>query len=102
VFAVLAFDYSKAAWTRSAVPVTVEVFAVHTARPGAVGAVEVVFCNEKDARKYAADRSCDHRVLSASVTSFTVGVLGTRRPVCWFQLGEEQEIKFGRPGMFGR
>ncbi|MBN9737951.1 MULTISPECIES: hypothetical protein [unclassified Pseudonocardia] len=81
---------------------TDEVFAVHTARQGSVGAVEVVFRCEQEARRYAADRSCDHRVLSASVTSFRVGVLGTRRPVCWFQLGEEQDIKFDRPGMFGR
>ena len=77
------------------------VYAVHTTKPDSLSAVEVVFGTEHAARTYAADRSTDHRVLSASVTSYSVGVLGTRRPVCWFRNGTEQPAVFDRPGMFG-
>jgi len=80
---------------------TDQVFAVHTSKPDSVSAVEVVFRSEREARAFAADRSTDDRVLSASVTSYAVGVLGSRRPVCWFQYGKEQAVRFDRPGIFG-
>lgn len=79
-----------------------QVFAVHTTKPEVLGAVEIVFRSEDEAREYAADRSTDERVLSASVTAYVVGQLGSRRPVCWFSAGEEQAPRFDRPGMFGR
>jgi len=79
----------------------VNVYAVHTAKPDSVSAVEVVFTSEQEARAFAADRSTDDRVLSASVTSYVVGLLGSRRPVCWFREGEEQSVRFDRPDMFG-
>ena len=59
------------------------VCSVHTARPDEVGAVEIVFTSEPESRAYARDRSTDWRVTSASVTRFTVGELGTRRPIGW-------------------
>lgn len=77
-----------------------EVFAVHAARPDDVGAVEVIFGSEQEARAYAVSRSRDHRVLSASVTRYAVGELGTRRPVAWYVGGAEQPRRFDRPGMF--
>lgn len=66
------------------------VYAIHTARPDDVGAVEVVFLTEQDARGYAEDRSRDWRVRSASVTRYTAGQLGTRTPVALYVDGEEQ------------
>ena len=66
------------------------VYSVHTARPGEVGAVEIVFTCEHEARAYARDRSKDWRITSASVTRFTVGELGTRSPVGWYVDGVEQ------------
>jgi hypothetical protein len=72
------------------------VFAVHTYRPDDVGAVEIVFTTEPEARRYAADRSRDFRVLAASVTRFVVGQLGTRHPVAWFVDGVEQPNRPGR------
>jgi hypothetical protein len=76
------------------------VFTVHTMRPNDVGAVEIVFTTEPDARTYALDRSKDFRVLAASVTRFTVGELGTRHPVAWFVDGQEQPQRAARPGSF--
>lgn len=74
-------------------------FAVHATRPDDdIGAVEIVFTVEREARDYAADRSRDHRVLSASVTRFSVGELGTRHPVAWFVDGAEQPHRAARPG----
>ncbi|MGH3615224.1 MAG: hypothetical protein ACRDRK_22040 [Pseudonocardia sp.] len=67
------------------------VFTVHTSRPDDIGAVEIVFLAEREARAYALDRSRDHRVLSASVTRFAVGQLGTRTPVAWFVDGAEHD-----------
>ena len=72
------------------------VYSVHTARPGEVGAVEIVFTSEPAARAYARDRSTDWRVSSASVTRFTVGELGTRRPIGWYVDGVEQPERWDR------
>lgn len=74
------------------------VFSVHTVRPDDVGAVEVVFLSESEARTYAADRSTDQRVLATSVTRFTVARLGTRHPLAWFVKGTEQDPRSNRPG----
>jgi hypothetical protein len=74
------------------------VYSVHTTRPDDVGAVEVVFTSEREAREYAQDRSSDWRVLAASVTRFVVGQLGTRHPVAWFVGGIEQPPRSTRPG----
>jgi hypothetical protein len=62
---------------------TDRVYAVHTTRPDEVGAVEIVFEDEYQARDYARSRSADHRVLAVSVTSYVLGELGTRHPVAW-------------------
>ncbi len=68
------------------------VFAVHTERPDdAVGAVEIVYASEQDARRYAESRSRDYTITSASITRFTVGQLGTRTAVAWYRNGDEQE-----------
>jgi hypothetical protein len=72
------------------------VYSVHTARPGEVGAVEIVFTSEQEARVYARDRSTDWRVTSASVTRFTLGVLGTRSPIGWYVDGVEQRQRWDR------
>ena len=76
------------------------VFTVHTMRPDDVGAVEIVFTSELEARAYARDRSTDFRVLAASVTRFTIGSLGTSHPVAWFIEGREQPQRAPRPGNF--
>lgn len=81
--------------TRSAAPGNV-VYSVHTARPSEVGAVEIVFTSEQEARAYARDRSKDWRITSASVTRFTVGELGTRSPVGWYVDGVEQREHWDR------
>ena len=65
-------------------------FTVHATKPRETGAVEAIFETEKEATKYALDRSTDHCVTSTSVTVFTMGQLGTRRPVAWFVKGERQ------------
>lgn len=67
------------------------VFSVHTSKPDDVGAVEIIYLTEGEARAYAQDRSRDYHVLSASVTSFMVGQLGTRRSVAWYVDGAEQD-----------
>jgi hypothetical protein len=72
------------------------VFTVHVTKPDDVGAIEIVFRTEQDACAYAQDRSRDFRILSVSVTRFTVGELGTRRPVTWFVNGEEQQQRWDR------
>jgi len=77
-----------------------DIFTVHTVRPGDVGAVEIVFITEKEARAYARDRSTDFRVLASSVTRFTIAHLGTRHPVAWFVGGKEQPHREPRPGNF--
>lgn len=66
------------------------VFTVHVTRPGEVGAVEIIFRSERDARAYARDRSRDFRITSASVTRFVLTELGNRHPVAWYRDGEEQ------------
>jgi hypothetical protein len=76
------------------------VYAVHTTRPDEVGAVEIIFSDERQARKYALSRSNDFRILSASVTSYRIGELGTRSPIAWYQHGEEQHPRTPRPGQF--
>lgn len=72
------------------------VYTVHVTKPEDVGAIEIVFRTQQDACTYAQDRSRDFRILSASVTCFTVGELGTRRPVTWFVDGHEQPQRFDR------
>lgn len=74
------------------------VYAVHATRPDDLGAVEIVFRDEGDARIYACDRSRDLRVLAVSVTEFVVGQLGRRHPVAWYRDGELQEQRAARPG----
>ena len=71
---------------------------MHTIRPDEIGAVEIVFASEEQARSYAQDRSKDFRVLAASVSRFTVGLLGTRTAVAWFADGAEQDPRANRPG----
>lgn len=73
------------------------IYSVHTARPDDLGAVEIIYRSEREARAFAADRSRDHRVLSASVTRFVIGELGTRRPVAWYVDGVEQPQRWDRP-----
>lgn len=76
----------------------VPVFAVHTTRPDeGAGAIEVIFTDERSARVYARSRSGDWRISSASVTRYTLGQLGTRHPVTWYQHGDEQDIRAARP-----
>ena len=43
------------------------VYAVHSTRPDDVGAVEIVFIDEREARRYAQNRSQDWRVSATSV-----------------------------------
>lgn len=76
------------------------VFSVHTARPDDVGAVEIVFSTEREARSFAESRSRDHRVLSASVTRFLIGELGTRHPVAYYVDGIEKPQRFNRPQLY--
>jgi len=71
-------------------------FSVHTARPDEIGAVEIIFLTAGEACAFAADRSRDFRVQSASVTRFVVGQLGTRHPIAWFVDGHEQRQWFDR------
>ena len=78
--------------------VSERVYAVHTTRPDDVGAVEIVFPTESEARSYAADRSRDYRVLAVAVTEFVVGKLGTRQAVAWFRDGVLQDERARRPG----
>jgi len=72
------------------------VYSVHATKPDGVGGIEVVFASEDEARAYASSRSTDDRVLSTSVTSFRIGMLGTRRSVAWFIDGTEQPRSFTR------
>ena len=72
------------------------VYSVHTARPGEIGAVEIVCTSEQEARASARDRSKDWQITSASVTRFTVGELGTRSPVGWYVDGAEQREHWNR------
>lgn len=74
------------------------IFTVHTVRPNDIGAVEVVFVDEQQARSYAQDRSKDFRILAASVSRFAVGLLGTRTAVVWYAEGVEQPPRAPRPG----
>lgn len=76
------------------------VFSVHTAIPDDVGAVEIVFLTESEARSFAASRSRDHLVLSASVTRFLIGQLGTRHPVAYYVNGIEKPQRFNRPQLY--
>ena len=74
------------------------VFAVHTVKPDSgAGAVEVIFGSEQAARTYARSRSNDWRILSASVTSYILGQLGSRNPVVWYAHGQEQHPRAERP-----
>jgi hypothetical protein len=64
------------------------VYGVHITQDSLVGHVEVIFGSEADAREHALARSTHPAVLRASVTEFTLGELGTFRPVVWFRHGE--------------
>jgi hypothetical protein len=83
--------------TRSNVP-SDAIYSVHTTRPDDIGAVEIVFISEPEARRYAKDRSTDWRVSAVSVTRFVVGQLGARQPVAWYVDGIEQPHRAARPG----
>ena len=72
------------------------VYAVHTTRPEEVGAIEIIFAAEDEARSYARQRSRDARFLAASVTCYLVGILGSRKPLCWFVNGAEQDPRTPR------
>lgn len=74
----------------------IPIFTVHATRPDDVGPVEIVFDDEHAARAYAQERSHDRRVLSVSVTRFTIGELGTRHPVAWYVDGAEQPRHYNR------
>jgi hypothetical protein len=76
------------------------VHAVHTTRRDEVGAVEIVFEDERQARDYARSRSTDYRVLAVSVISYVLGQLGTRHPVAWYRNGQEQPPRAARPGTY--
>jgi hypothetical protein len=77
---------------------TERVYAVHATRPADVEAIEVIFGDERSAGRYARSRSNDFRVLSASVTSYVLGQLGSRHPVAWLKNGDEQHPRDARPG----
>ncbi len=72
------------------------VFSVHVTKPDEVGAVEVIFTTEDEARAFAESRSQDSYVQSASVTRFVVDGLGTRHPAAWYVGGVEQPPRFTR------
>jgi hypothetical protein len=72
----------------------VSIFTVHVTKPDDVGAVEIVFPSEDEARAYAVSRSRDFRILAAAVTRFALGELGTRHPVAWYRDGAEQPMRF--------
>lgn len=59
------------------------------------------FRTEREARSYAQDRSGDCPVLAVSVTRFTVGELGTRTAVAWYD-GVERPRRASRPGRLYR
>jgi hypothetical protein len=74
------------------------VYAVHATKPDDVGVVEVVWRTERQARKYAAERSTDFHVLATAVTRYQLGVLGARTSIAWYVKGVEQPIRQPRPG----
>lgn len=76
------------------------VFTVHSARPDDVGAVEIIYSSEREARAFAESRSRDYRVRSASVTRFHVGQFGARHPVAFYVDGSEQPQRFNRPRLY--
>ena len=59
----------------------------------------MVFTDERSARAYARARSNDWRITSASVTRYTLGRLGTRHPVVWYQHRDEQDVRAARPDL---
>ena len=69
---------------------------MHTTKPDSVGTVKIIFDSEAAAREFARDRSTDFGVLSAAVTRFRVGELGSRHPVAWFVRGQQQPQHFDR------
>lgn len=50
------------------------IYTVHTMKPDEIGAVEIVFTDERDARAFTQNRSTDLRVISASVTQSGVRI----------------------------
>lgn len=79
-------------------PMSESVYSVHVTRPDDMGAVEIVFRTEGEARAYAEDRSKDFHILAASVTQFPIGVLGARHALAWYLDGVEQPHRRSRPG----
>jgi hypothetical protein len=74
------------------------VYAVHATKPNEIGKVEVIRHTERLARKYAAERSTDFRVVATAVTRYQVDVLGARASIAWYVNGVEQPIREPRPG----
>ena len=60
-----------------------------------VGHIDAIWSDEASAREHARTESTFPSVLRASVTEFTLGELGTRRPVVWYRHGEPDSN--GRP-----
>lgn len=76
------------------------VFTVHATRPDDLGAVEIIYSSEREARAFAESRSRDDRILSASVTRFDLGQFGTRHPIAFYIDGTEQLQRFNRPLLY--
>jgi len=74
------------------------VYAVHATKPDDGGVVEVIWQSERQARRYAAERSTDFRVLATAVTRYQLDVLGARTFIAWYIEGVEQPISEIRPG----
>jgi hypothetical protein len=74
------------------------VYAVHATKPDDGGVLEVIWQSERQARRYAAERSTDLHVLATAVTRYQLDVLGTRTSIAWYIKGVEQPISERRPG----
>lgn len=68
------------------------VWAVHVVMAREVRPTDVVYAKERDALRYAADRSRDAVVLAACVTRFTLDELGNKLGVAMFVNGTRQEV----------
>lgn len=64
------------------------VFSVHSSRADEVGVIEVLYAEESDARRYAAQRSRDPAVLATTVCRYALGLLGTRAVVSVYRDGK--------------
>ena len=64
------------------------VYGTHvTMQDSYVGHIDAIWPTEAEARQHAQAQSTFPGVLRASVTEFTMGELGTRRPVVWYRHG---------------